>query len=162
MDHEEGETVKEKSADHYSEKRKKTGLELWMTLSQIYHIQANAYGRFLQKWGISLPQYELLVQIERKQRLSQKELAAQLSVSKGNITQLLGRLEKLGYVTREKEWKTKYVSLTEKGHALYASIIPEQRVFLASQFHTLSRKDQKALIKLLKNIKGASDEDTIK
>lgn len=125
---------------------------MWPVLSRTYHIQLRAYSLFLKKWDVSVPQYELLVQVSRQDQISQKQLAENLSVSKGNITQLMNKMESLGYVQRRQEWKVKYVSLTEKGKELYNSISLEQKTYFTDQFKELTKKEQKQLIKLLRKL----------
>ncbi|MFT8871201.1 MAG: MarR family transcriptional regulator [Sporolactobacillus sp.] len=141
-------------ADHKpvpSEKKLNIGAELWHTLSQTVHLQMKARSRFLNKWGLSPAQYDSLVAIRNAGKLSQKALADALFVSKGNITQLIVRLERAGYVQREQEWKTKYVTLTDSGMALCREIDPDQKQFFFDQFQCLARKQQKQIIEGLKH-----------
>src|SRR5699024_12560627 len=71
-------------------------------------------NQHLKQWNLSTAQFDMLVQIGVHERLTQKELGEKLLVTKGNITQLLSKMEKLGWIERERQWKTKYLSLTEK------------------------------------------------
>lgn len=141
--------MKENKQGSHLDKKLKTSLELSDTLSKAYHSQTKAYNLFLKRWGLSLPQYSILKQIQRHQRLSQKELAEHLLVSKGNITQLIGKLERAGWIAREQEWKTKYLTLTSSGTVLMNQIEPEQKQFLLQLYQDLTRKEQKMMIRLL-------------
>ena len=53
-------------------------------------------------------------------------------------------------IRREQEGTTKYISLTEKGRALYEEIIPPQERFQAEQFQNLNVEEQHQLLQLLK------------
>ena len=43
-------------------------------------------------------------------------------------------MEQLEWIRREQEGTTKYISLTEKGRALYEEIVPPQETFKRSSF----------------------------
>jgi DNA-binding MarR family transcriptional regulator len=55
----------------------------------------------------------------------------------------------MGLIRREQEWKTKYLSLTEKGQALFDSVVPVQEQFQAAQFSKLDREERRQLLHLL-------------
>jgi Transcriptional regulators len=94
----------------------------------------------------------VLRHVAESERISQKDLAQKLLVSKGNVTQLIVKMEKAGYIQREQQWKTKYISLTEKGYSVYQQLLPQQEGYFADQFQFLTRKEEKQLIKLLQKI----------
>lgn len=56
----------------------------------------------------------MLAQVGGHNRLTQQELGNKLFVTKGNVTQLLNKMEQLEWILREQEGTTKYISLTEK------------------------------------------------
>ena len=60
-------------------------------------------------------------------------------------------MERLEWIHREQEGTTKYISLTEKGRALYGEIVPPQETFQAGQFQNLNIEEQHQLLQLLKN-----------
>ncbi|WP_010631200.1 MarR family winged helix-turn-helix transcriptional regulator [Sporolactobacillus vineae] len=140
--------INEKTVD----KGKKKDRQLWQTLSQTYHIQLRSFGRFLLEWNLSVSQYSVLRYVAESERISQKALAQKLLVSKGNVTQLIVKMERSGYIRREQQWKTKYISLTEKGYSVYQQLLPEQEDYFAGQFQSLTKKEEKQLIKLLHKI----------
>ncbi|CAH0281759.1 putative HTH-type transcriptional regulator BA_1941/GBAA_1941/BAS1801 [Peribacillus sp. Bi96] len=93
-----------------------------------------------------------MVQVGSHERLSQQELANKLFVTKGNITQLLSKMEELGLIKREQEWKTKYLSLTEEGKKFFHEVVPQQEHFQASQFSNLNDTEKQQLLDLLSKI----------
>ncbi|MBP3040769.1 MarR family transcriptional regulator [Bacillaceae bacterium Marseille-Q3522] len=133
-----------------SHQEERLGLLLWFRLSRVYNRSIRESNQHLKKWNLSAAQFDVLVQVGSHQRLSQQELAEKLFVTKGNITQLLGKMEKLGYIKREQEWKTKYLSLTEKGKALFQEVVPRQEQFQAAQFSALTIAEKKQLLFLLR------------
>ncbi|HIS28888.1 MAG TPA: MarR family transcriptional regulator [Candidatus Avamphibacillus intestinigallinarum] len=135
---------------YLSSKNKRLGLLLWFHLSHVFNQNIRLNNQHLKQWNLSTAQFDMLVQIGVHERLTQKELGEKLLVTKGNITQLLSKMEKLGWIERERQWKTKYLSLTEKGRELYNEVVPKQEQFQASQFCNLDREEQLQLLELLK------------
>ena len=135
---------------YLSSKNKRLGLLLWFHLSHVFNQNIRLNNQHLKQWNLSTAQFDMLVQIGAHERLTQKELGEKLLVTKGNITQLLSKMEKLGWIERERQWKTKYLSLTEKGRELYNEVVPKQEQFQASQFCNLDREEQLQLLELLK------------
>ncbi|MFD2615367.1 MarR family winged helix-turn-helix transcriptional regulator [Paenibacillus gansuensis] len=130
------------------------GLLLWFRISRFYNQSIRESNQHLKQWNLSAAQFDILVQIGSHERLSQQELADKLLVTKGNITQLLGKLEEAGWIMREQEWKTKYLSLTQKGKEMFDEIVPKQEQFQASQFSGLALEERKQLLALLKKIQN--------
>ncbi|WP_028608761.1 MarR family winged helix-turn-helix transcriptional regulator [Paenibacillus harenae] len=125
---------------------------IWFRLSRVYNQSLKETHQHLKKWDLTAAQFDILAQVGAHNRLTQKQLADKLFVTKGNITQLLGKLEELGLVKREQEWKTKYVSLTKRGKSLFDKVVPVQEQFQASQYDGLDREEKKQLLGLLKKI----------
>lgn len=128
------------------------GLLIWYRLSRVYGYNVRETQQHLKQWDLTIAQFDVIAQIGEQGRLTQQELAEKLFVTKGNITQLLAKLEEQGFIQREQQWKNKFVSLTDKGKALYAKVVPKQERFQASQFDGLDREEKKQLIRLLKKI----------
>ncbi|SDJ03752.1 MarR family winged helix-turn-helix transcriptional regulator [Natribacillus halophilus] len=128
---------------------KQRGLLLWFRLAHFYNQSVKASNEHLAAYDLSIAQFDVLVQIGAHQPITQQELAQKLLVSKGNITQLIRKMEDRELITRRQEWKTKYITLTEQGERLYQEVVPQQEQFQASQFQALSKEEQKQLLELL-------------
>ncbi|QQK75046.1 MarR family transcriptional regulator [Salicibibacter cibarius] len=128
---------------------KQRGLLLWFRLAHFFQQSVKASNQHLAPYDLSIAQFDLLVQIGTHQPITQQELAQKLLVSKGNITQLIKRMENRALITRRQEWKTKYITLTEQGKELYQEVVPKQENFQASQFQTLDKDEQIQLLHLL-------------
>ena len=128
------------------------GLLLWFRLSRFYNKSIRETNQHLKKWNVSAAQFDVLAQVGGHNRLTQQELGKKLFVTKGNVTQLLNKMEQLDWIGREQEGTTKYISLTEKGRALYEEIVPPQETFQAEQFHKLNIKEQNQLLKKKKKL----------
>jgi len=127
-------------------------LLVWFRLSRTYHHSLKQSNTFLKEWGLTVAQFDVLVHIGANKRLSQLDLAHSLLVTKGNITKLLAKMEEHGWVKREKEKRSKYLSLTEKGKQLYDDIVPQQEQQQAAYFNHLTSDELKQLHELLKKV----------
>ena len=145
--------MKENITNHSpSKQEERIGLMLWFRITRIYNQSIRESNQHLRKWKLSTAQFDILVQVGSYERLFQQELANKLFVTKGNITQLLSKMEELGLIKREQEWKTKYLSLTEEGKEFFYEVVPKQEYFQASQFSNLNYKEKKQLLNLLRKI----------
>lgn len=128
---------------------RRLGILLWFRLSKFFHQSIRASNQHLKKWNLTAAQFDALVHIGTQKKLSQQQLAEKLVVTKGNITQILNKMEKAGWIKREQEWRTKFLSLTEKGKELYDEVVPIQEQFQAAQFSRLTQEEKKQLLHLL-------------
>ncbi|MFB7640437.1 MarR family winged helix-turn-helix transcriptional regulator [Peribacillus butanolivorans] len=135
-----------------SNNEERLGLMLWFRITRIYNQSIRESNQHLKKWNLSAAQFDILVQVGSHERLSQQELANKLFVTKGNITQLLRKMEELGLIKREQEWKTKYLSLTEEGKEFFNEVVPKQEHFQASQFANLNKTEKQQLLDLLSKV----------
>jgi DNA-binding MarR family transcriptional regulator len=137
-----------------SKQEKRLGILLWFRLSRFYNQSIRETNHHLKKWDMTAAQFDVLAQVGAAGRISQQDLADKLVVTKGNITQIIHKVEELGWIVREQDWKTKYVSLTEAGQALFDHVVPLQEQFQAAQFQKLNNSEQKQLLELLKKLKS--------
>nr|WP_233129901.1 MarR family transcriptional regulator [Domibacillus epiphyticus] len=126
----------------------------WFRLSRFYHQSIRRSNQHLKKWNMTVAQFDVLVQVGSNVRISQQDLADQLLVTKGNMTQLLSKMEQLGWIQREREWKIKYITLTDAGRELLDEVLPVQEQFQADQFGKLTIEEKKQLTALLKKIQS--------
>src|SRR5699024_12701817 len=122
----------------------------------VLHILYNLYRFFnhsvrlskqhLKEWNLTAAQFDILVHIGLNQVLTQKQLGEKLLVTKGNITQLIGKMENMGLIQREREWREKRIKLTEAGKEIYQNVVPQQEKFQASQFDALSQDEKPILL----------------
>lgn len=135
-----------------SSKDKRRGLLLWHYLSRFFNHSIRRSNQHLKEWDLSAAQFDILVHVGLNNGLTQKELGEKLLVTKGNITQLLGKMEKMGLIQRERDWRIKQLTLTDKGKELYRNVVPQQEEFQAAQFGELNREEQEQLLDLLKKL----------
>lgn len=127
-------------------------LALWFRLARFYHKSNSASSKHVSKWGLTLPQFDTLMQIQAFQPITQNELADKLFVTKGNVTHNLVKLEQECLIKRTRQWRSKTIELTEKGIALLNDVGPKQAEFQASLFSALTKEEQKQLLSLLRKL----------
>jgi DNA-binding MarR family transcriptional regulator len=91
----------------------------------------HAYRRLLEPWGLTYPQYLVLIELWDRGPRSVRELGDDLMLDSGTLSPLLGRMERAGLVTRERtasDGRLVTVVLTERGDALRTemAIVPGQ------------------------------------
>lgn len=80
-----------------------------------------AYRRILKPWGLTYPQYLVLVELWEHEPRTVGELGGDLALDSGTLSPLLSRLEKLGHVARTRssdDARVVAIHLTAQGHAL--------------------------------------------
>lgn len=80
------------------------------------------YAILLDKMGITYPQYLALMVLWERDGLLVQEIAANLELEAATTTPLIQRLEKLGFVSRQRSAEDErrvHVFLTDKGRKLY-------------------------------------------
>lgn len=90
---------------------------------------------------LSFNQIKILHMIETGICNRSSELAEQLQVTKANITGMIGRLEKNGYVQRsenEDDYRVKILSLTDKGKDFVNEKRPEFINFIKGPFSSVN------------------------
>ena len=79
------------------------------------------YQPYLDKLGITYPQYLVMMVLWEEKKLTVKEITNRLVLNTNTVTPLLQRMEKQNLLIRKKsteDTRVVYVSLTKKGEAL--------------------------------------------
>ncbi len=125
---------------------------IWIRLARIRRKYERAATERLRSWNLSLAQFDLLTALSVSEGTTQFDLAKQLLVTQGNITQLLEKLEQRGLLVRHQEGRTKCLVLTEQGRQVLNVLVPTHVAWNAEQFAGLSAVEQKQLLGLLQKL----------
>lgn len=104
---------------------------------------------------LTTSQFGVLEALLHLGQLCQKDLAAKLLKSDGNLTMVLGNLEKRGLVTRTRDPQDKRllnVQLTVAGRRLIRGLFPRHAANVATAFAALTPAEQETLGKLTKKL----------
>ncbi len=83
------------------------------------------YRRLLKPWGLTYPQFLVLLELWGREPLTVSDLGRDLALDSGTLSPLLTRLENLGHVARTRsseDARVVTISLTESGRALRAEL----------------------------------------
>ncbi|HEY4383383.1 MAG TPA: MarR family transcriptional regulator [Ktedonobacteraceae bacterium] len=127
----------------------------WLRLYRICQKIDRVQHQHLRSWGLNIAQFDVLTHVGTHAGITQQELANNLLVTKGNISQLLDRMEKLGLLTRNQEKRSNNHFLTEQGKALYARVVPAHEELIAAQFSILSSAEVADLQRILRTLDHA-------
>lgn len=129
----------------------------WLRMVRFTNQSNQLSNEFLKRFNLTTAQFDVLIQIKTYAPLTQSELAEKVTVTQGGISRMLARLEKEGLIERKQNWKTKTISLTEKGKELIDIATPHQLNFQSSFFNdVLTEEELKNLYTLLSKIEKHS------
>ncbi len=106
----------------------------------------------LRRWSLSPAQFDVLAHVGAAEGLTQQALADGLLVTKGNVCQLLDKMEAAGLLARRQDGRTNRLYLTDAGHALAADLVPAHEALIAEQFSALAPEEQVQLLGLLRTL----------
>lgn len=113
-------------------------------------------ARELARVGRTPAQFHALRTIAGHPGCSQQRLAEALGVTKGNVSQLLGRLEDDGLVRREADGAAYVLRLTPAGEGVLGELGPAHDAFLDDCFAALSAQELNELERLLERVRRPS------
>jgi DNA-binding MarR family transcriptional regulator len=120
-----------------------------MTFQLIYH----EIQKTLKKESLTLPQLDILVCLGRAKGLTLGEISERLMVTGGNITGVMDRLERSGFVYRDRDKVDRRIiraKLTPKGIVLHKEILPIFQKKWQEIVDILDFEEQRHLNRLLK------------
>lgn len=123
---------------------------LWTRLVRIHQKLDAASEAGFRAEGLSTAWFDVLAQVGAREGLTQDDLARSLLVTKGNVSQLVVKLEAQGLVERRSEGRRHRLFLTAQGRAVHDRAVPRQEARLAESLAALSPSEQKELASLLR------------
>jgi DNA-binding MarR family transcriptional regulator len=135
-------------------------LRLWLRLlSCTNRIEAPLRSRLRERFGGSLPRFDLMAQLDRHpDGLKMRELSERLMVTGGNVTGLTDRLVAEGLVERRDDPDDRRactVRLTREGRRQFRFMAREHERWVATLFDGLDAGAQAELFRLLGLLKRA-------
>jgi len=132
-----------------------TGFRAWMNLMRVHQTIQQKVIDLMARYGLTLAQFDVLVQLQREEGITQQQLADRLLVTKGNVTGLIDRLEREKLVERRsdsEDRRSNLLYLTDSGSAQILQILPEHKTQLRTLMDILSREKQEQLLTLLQEL----------
>lgn len=138
--------------------RGKQSLRLWLRLLACENIvEQTVRTRLRNTFDITLPQFDVLSELEHAgEALTMSQLSQKLMVSNGNVTGVVDRLERDGYVRREAsptDRRVQFIALTDHGVAAFRDMAHVHEQWITELFADLSANEIKALLTSLDKAK---------
>lgn len=126
---------------------------IWLRMVRFVQNSNQLSHDHLRRFGLTLAQFEALAHIRNFAPITQTDLARGLTVTGGGISRMLTRLEAGGLISRQQDWKTKHISLTDEGAELLERAYPSQLEQQASLFdEVLDEAEKTQLHALMKKL----------
>ncbi len=131
---------------------RRPGLLAWLRLARVFQKVDRAATDSLRCRQLSPAQLDVLAKVGSSEGISQQELADALLVTKGNVCQLLDKMEGSGLLERRPDGRVNRLFLTDQGRNVHDQVVPKHDELLAQQFNALSDDDQRELLRLLRQL----------
>lgn len=112
-------------------------------------------NRFMTAANLTISQFGVLEALYHKGPLCQRDIAAKILKSTGNITLVIDNLEKGGLVRRERDSDDRRyltVHLTENGTTLITKVFSDVEAAIVAEMASLSENEQELLGNLCKKL----------
>lgn len=145
----------------HTEKTTSIALNTYTKLMRSAESVTTRVHRVLSGPKLSISQFGVLEALYHKGPLCQKEIAAKILKSTGNITMVIDNLEKNGLVRRERESNDRRfltIHLTETGRSLIATVFADVEASIVTEMAALDEREQETLGNLCRKLglKGGS------
>ncbi|MDO9417220.1 MarR family winged helix-turn-helix transcriptional regulator [Pararhizobium sp.] len=97
------------------------GEQLCFAVYSAAHAFNRAYKPLLDRFGLTYPQYLVMLALWQQDGLTVKQIGGELGLDSGTLSPLLKRLEASGFLTRARDTRDErqvMIRLTEKGRSL--------------------------------------------
>lgn len=123
------------------------GLLTWVRLARVFQRAERMLTEQVRRHGLSMAQFDVLAQVGIDEGCTQQALADRLLVTKGNVAQLLDRMERLDLVERRPSGtgRANRLYLTETGRARRADVIAEHEGVADGVFRALDAEQLRHL-----------------
>lgn len=124
----------------------------WLRLARVYHKMLRGATEQLRPWGLSGAQFDVLAHVGTAEGRTQQELADALLTTKGNVCQLLDRMEAGGLLCRVQDGRVNRLRLTARGRQVYAEVVPAHEAWVAERLAVLSPAERDVLASALRRL----------
>ena len=124
---------------------------IFATMQQVHRTSTTRMHALMGQHDISLTQVELLLTVKHSQPVSVKDLAAQMRLTPGAVTQLLEGLAERNYVSRqvaEYDRRVTNVSLTHSGAQKLKALWEQRKATLKQIMETLDTEELTVMLRV--------------
>lgn len=132
-----------------------------MRLARVYRKIDRRSAQAFRREGLSTAQFDVLAQVGIAEGCTQQELADRLLVTKGNVSQLLDKMQERGWIVRrpDERGRGNLLYLTAEGRRLRSAVLPAQERRITQMFDGLTAAECDRLSLLLRKLERSLDEN---
>lgn len=127
----------------------------WLRLLRVTQKVERDLARQLKLWGLNNAQFDVLAHVGAAEGITQQELADSLLVTKGNVAQLLDRMEKRGLIKRRPQGRINRLFLTDEGCRTFVEVVPAHEAMIDDRLSVLSEEERRQLFELMRKLDRA-------
>ena len=127
----------------------------WLRLLRVSQKVERDLARQLKLWGLNSAQFDVLAHVGAAEGITQQELADSLLVTKGNVAQLLDRMEKRGLIERRPQGRINRLFLTDEGGRTFVEVVPAHEAMIDDRLSVLSEEERRQLFELMRKLDRA-------
>lgn len=144
------------------DQRGKEAVRTWLRLLSCETIiERDLRTRLRETFSVTLPQFDVLAELERASTpLTMSELSHELMVSNGNVTGVIDRLEKNGFIERHRpahDRRIQQIMLTKRGRKEFDKMAVQHERWLNELLSDLSKTDMRTLQTLLLKMRHSAE-----
>ena len=113
----------------------------WLRMWRVVQKVERAAAEHLRAYGLNYAQFDVLAHVGAAEGCRQKELGESLHVTKGNVSHLVGQMERRGLVSRRQE-----------GRRLFEEVVPAHEDLVNQLLSALPEEEQARLHELLRGL----------
>src|SRR5271169_1592277 len=135
--------------------QERLALVTYVKLTRAANAARNFASRSLNDTGLTLTQFAVLEALYHLGPMSLSDIAQKVLTTGGNLTMVVGNLEKQGWVRRQKspeDRRVQIVVLTVKGKSLIRQIFPRHAAAIAEFVAVLDSEEQGRLGELCRKL----------
>ena len=130
----------------------------WLRLLRVSQKVERDLAGQLKLWGLNNAQFDVMAHVGAAEGITQQKLADSLLVTKGNVAQLLDRMQRRGLIERRSQGRTNRLFLTDEGRRTFAEVVPAHEAMIDDRLSALSEEEQRQLFELLRKLDRALDK----
>jgi DNA-binding MarR family transcriptional regulator len=127
-------------------------VEIEQRLRQIAGLVRRRGRTLLERYGITPPQFDALLILNKEGELTIGEMSTRLGLAYSTTTDLVDRLERAGFVVRQRDQADRRVvrvRMQSSGSRLIEEVLDARRAYLADILEPLSSEEKKEVLRVL-------------
>jgi len=134
--------------------------ELWQNIRDIYRAALKRLNAKLRKERITFSQYSVLLALSRNGPMQMNKLSEHMLVAPANVTGLVDRMERKGFVRRKRDERDRrlyVIEETAKGSRIFQGISSRFRQYTGNLGSTLTPQEKDLILVALRKVRAEVD-----